>query len=335
MRKLLAGLAFAAAFASLQAAPATAAGKKLILGTPGIPPIFAATLPIVADKMGFFKKFGADVEVKPMESGTTAARALISGDVDIAMAPTPQVTAQASNAGVPYVGIFGLPHPDFLLASTDPKKATCKDVVGQSVGVDVIGGARAVALRLMLAPCGVKLDQVKQVALPSTATQQALISGSLTYGVLHIDELPVLEEHGKPVTEVTSIRKASPNSHMVLFTVRSDHLKTDRDDYVRFVAGLIAAARWMKDPKNADRFAEIATATGRTKAEAKSALQKLEAIDYWPTDSDGMDRKQIEGVIAAQVKTGNIQSGKTPVAYEKLIDTSIFKDAAALVAKAR
>lgn len=335
MRKLLAGLAFAAAFASLQAAPATAASKKLILGTPGIPPIFAATLPIVADKMGFFKKFGADVEVKPMESGTTAARALISGDVDIAMAPTPQVTAQASNAGVPYVGIFGLPHPDFLLASTDPKKATCKDVVGQSVGVDVIGGARAVALRLMLAPCGVKLDQVKQVALPSTATQQALISGSLTYGVLHIDELPVLEEHGKPVTEVTSIRKASPNSHMVLFTVRSDHLKTDRDDYVRFVAGLIAAARWMKDPKNADRFAEIATATGRTKAEAKSALQKLEAIDYWPTDSDGMDRKQIEGVIAAQVKTGNIQSGKTPVAYEKLIDTSIFKDAAALVAKAR
>ena len=335
MRKLLAGLAFAAAFASLQGAPAAAAGKKLILGTPGIPPIFAAMLPIVADKMGLFKKFGADVEVKPMESGTTAARALISGDVDIAMAPTPQVTAQASNAGVPYAAIFGLPHPDFLLASTDPKKATCQDVVGQPVGIDVIGGARAVALRIMLAPCGVKLEQVQQIALPSTATQQAMISGRLTFGVLHIDELPVLEQQGKPVTEVASIRKASPNSHFLLFTVRSDHLKTDRDDYVRFVAGLIAAARWMKDPKNADRFAELATVTGRTKAEAKSALQKLEAIDYWPTDSDGMDRKQIEGVIAGQVKTGNIQPGKTPVAYEKLIDISIFKDAAALVDKAK
>jgi ABC-type nitrate/sulfonate/bicarbonate transport system substrate-binding protein len=335
MRRLLTGLALAAILASVHAPSATAAGKKLIVGTPGIPPIFAATLPIVADKMGFFKKYGADVEVKFMESGTTAARALISGDVDIAMAPTPQVTAQASNAGVPYVGIFGLPHPDFLLASTDPKKATCKNVIGQSIGVDVINGARVIALRLMLAPCGVKLDQVKQVALPSTATQQALISGSLTYGVLHMDEIPVLEEHGKPITEITSIRKASPNSHMVLFTARSDHLKADRDAYVRFVAGLVAAARWMKDPMNADKFADIATVTGRTKAEAKSALGKLEAIDYWPTDSDGMERKQIEGVIAGQVKTGNIQPGKTPVAYDKLIDTSIYKDAAALIAKTK
>ena len=331
MRRLLAGLALAAAAASLQATPATAAAKKLIVGTPGIPPIFAATLPIVADKMGFFKKYGADVEVKFMESGTTAARALISGDVDVAMAPTPQVTAQASNAGVPYVGIFGLPHPDFLLASTDPKKATCKDVIGHSVGVDVIGGARVVALRLMLAPCGVKLDQVKQVALPSTATQQAMISGRLTYSVLHMDEIPVLEEHGKPITEVASIRKANPKAHMVLFTARSDRLKADRESYVRFVAGLIAAARWMKDPKNADKFADIATVTGRTKAEAKSALEKLEAIDYWPADSDGMDRKQIEGVIAGQEKTGNIQPGKAPVAYDKLIDTGIYKDAAALV----
>lgn len=335
MRKFLAALACAATLAALQASPATAAGKKLIVGTPGIPPIFASTLPIVADKMGFFRKYGADVQVKFMESGTTAARALISGDVDIAMAPTPQVTAQASNAGVPYVAIFGLPHPDFLLASTDPKKATCKDVIGHSVAVDVINGARVVALRLMLASCGVKLDQVKQVALPSTATQQALISGSLTYGVLHMDEVPVLEEHGKPITEITSIRKASPNSHMVLFTVRSDHLKADREDYVHFVAGLIAAARWMKDPKNADKFADIATVTGRTKAQAKSALVKLEAIDYWPTDSDGMDRKQIEGVIAAQVKTGNIQPGKTPVAYDKLVDQSIYKDAVALVDKTK
>ena len=335
MRKYLASLAFAAMLASLQAAPATAAGKKLIVGTPGIPPIFAATLPIVAEKMGFFKKFGADVEVKPMESGTTAARALISGDVDIAMAPTPQVTAQASNAGVPYVAIYGLPHPDFLLASTDPKKATCKDVVGHPVGVDVIGGARAVALRIMLAPCGVKLDQVQQIALPSTATQQAMISGRLTYGVLHIDEIPVLEENGKPITEVTSIRKASPKSHFILFTVRSDHMKTDREDYVRFVAGLIAAARFMHDPQNADKFADIATTTGRTKAQAISALKKLEAIDYWPTDSAGMDRAQIEGVIAAQVKTGNIKPGKTPVTYDKLIDASIFKDAVALVDKAK
>jgi ABC-type nitrate/sulfonate/bicarbonate transport system substrate-binding protein len=319
--------------ATFNANPAVAEAKKLVLGTPGIPPIFAATLPIVADKMGFFKKYGADVEVKFMESGTAAARALVSGDVDLALAPTPQVTAQASNAGVDFVGIYGLPHPDFLLASTDPKKASCKDVIGQSVGVDAINGARAVALRIMLGACGVKPDEVKQIALPSVATQQAMIAHSITFGILHIDEIPALERQGTPVTVVTSIRKASPNSHFAMITVRGAALKADRQAYVRVIAGVIAAARFMKDPKNADKFGELATVTGRTKEEAMSALEKLEAIGFFPADDDGLDRKQIESVIAGQVKSGNIKPDKAPVKFDSLIDPTVWRDAAALVAK--
>ena len=333
IRKAIVAGALVAMAVSFGAGPAAAEGKKLILGTPGIPPIFAATLPIVADKMGFFKKYGADVEVKFMESGTAAARALVSGDVQLALAPTPQVTAQASNAGVDFVGIYGLPHPDFLLASTDPKKTSCNDVVGQSVGVDAINGARAVALRIMLAACGVKPDAVKQIALPSVATQQAMIAGTITFGILHIDEIPVLERQGKPITIVTSIRQASPNSHFAMITVRGDRLKADRQAYVRVLAGIIEAARFMKDPKNLDRFAEIATITGRTKDEAKGALPKLEAIGFFPADDDGLDRKQIESVIAGQVKSGNIKPGKEPVKFEHLIDQTVWRDAMAMVGK--
>jgi len=333
IRKIIVAVTLVAVTASISAGPAAAEGKRLILGTPGIPPIFAATLPIVADKMGFFKKYGADVEVKFMESGTAAARALVSGDVDLALAPTPQVTAQSSNADVDFVGLYGLPHPDFLLASTDPKKASCNDVVGESVAVDAIGGARAVALRIMLASCGIKLDTVKQIALPSVATQQAMIAGSITFGVLHIDEIPVLEQFGKPITIVSKIWEASPDSHFAMITVRGEHLKADRQAYVRVIAGIIEAARFMKDPKNGDRFAEIATVTGRTKEEAKSALLKLEAIGFFPTDESGLDRKQIESVIASQVKSGNIKPGKEPVKFERLIDETIWRDALALVNK--
>ena len=333
IRKILVAVTLVAVTSSFGAGPAAAEGKRLILGTPGIPPIFAATLPIVAEKLGFFKKYGADVEVKFMESGTAAARALVSGDVDLALAPTPQVTAQSSNADVNFVGLYGLPHPDFLLASTDPKKASCKDVVGESVGVDAIGGARAVALRIMLAPCGIKLDTVQQIALPSVATQQAMIAGSITFGVLHIDEIPVLEQFGKPITIVSKIWEASPDSHFAMITVRGDQLKADRQAYVRVIAGIIEAARFMKDPKNGDRFAEIATVTGRTKEEAKSALLKLEAIGFFPTDENGLGRKQIESVIASQVKSGNIKPGKEPVKFERLIDETIWRDALALVNK--
>ena len=333
IRKIFIAATLVAITASLGAGPAASDDKRLILGTPGIPPIFAATLPIVADKMGFFKKYGADVEVKFMESGTAAARALVSGDVDLALAPTPQVAAQSSNADVDFVGLYGLPHPDFLLASTDPKKATCKDVVGESVAVDAINGARSVALRIILAPCGVKLDSVKEIALPSVATQQAMIAGSITFGVLHIDEIPVLEQYGKPITIVGKIWEASPDSHFAMITARSGHLKADRQAYVRLIAGIIDAARFMKDPKNADRFADIATVTGRTKEEAKSALVKLEAIGFFPADDSGLDRKQIESVIASQVKSGNIKPGKEPVKYERLIDETVWRDALAMVNK--
>jgi hypothetical protein len=113
--------------------------------------------------------------------------------------------------------------------------------------------------------------------------------------------------------------------------VRRDRLAADRAAYVRLTAGIIAAARFMRDPKNADRFAELATVTGRTRDEAKGALRRLLAIDYWPADNDGLDRDKLEAVIATQAKTGAIKPGRTPVAYDRLVDRSVWRDAAALV----
>ena len=110
---------------------------------------FASTIAYVAEKQGFFKKHGADVEIRPFDNGTAAARAVISGDIDLAFSPTPPVINQISNAGVPLVAVYGMANPDWVLGTIDSGK-TCKDVVGQEVGVDSIGGARSVALRAML-----------------------------------------------------------------------------------------------------------------------------------------------------------------------------------------
>ena len=78
-----------------------------------------------------------------------AARAVVAGDVDMAWSPTPPVINQISNAGVPLVAVYGMPNPDWVIGTTEAGK-TCKDLVGQDVGVDSIGGARSVALRSML-----------------------------------------------------------------------------------------------------------------------------------------------------------------------------------------
>jgi len=170
-----------AAGAILLAASLTAAvaqGKKIVVAIPGVPPIYSVTIAFVAEKQGFFKKHGVDVEIRPFDNGTAAARAVVAGDIDMAWSPTPPVINQVSNADVPLVAVYGMPNPDWVIGTTETGK-TCKDIVGQDVGVDSINGARSVALRSMLTGCpGVKIEDTKQIALGSTPGP-ALLAGQL------------------------------------------------------------------------------------------------------------------------------------------------------------
>ena len=104
---LTAGAALVAA-ALAGASPALAQGKKIVIAVPGIPPVYSVTIAYVAEKQGFFKKHGANVEIKPFDNGTAAARAVVAGDIDLAWSPTPPVINQVSNAGVPLVAVYGM-----------------------------------------------------------------------------------------------------------------------------------------------------------------------------------------------------------------------------------
>ena len=184
---------------------------------------------------------------------------MVAGNVDMAWAPTPPVINQISNAGVPLVAVYGMENPDWVIATTEAGK-TCKDLAGQDVGVDSIGGARSVALRSMLAGgCKeVKLNQVKQIALGSSSGP-AMIAGRLKYAVLHLDDLAEIKHQGKTVNILLAMKNTNPTSHYLMLVVRKDNLAKNRDTIVRTVAGLIEAARFMQDPKNADAVADAAS----------------------------------------------------------------------------
>jgi len=326
---LIGGIVLAASL--MNGDPAAAEAKKLVLAIPGIPPIYSVTIAYVAQKEGFFKKYGADVEIKPFDNGTAAARAVVAGDVDLAYSPTPPVINQISNAGVPLVAVYGMPNPDWVIGTTEDGKS-CKDLAGQDVGVDSIGGARSVALRSMLAAgCKeVKLEQVKQVALGSSSGA-AMIAGRLHYAVLHLDDLAEIEHQGKKVHILLAMKNTNPTSHYLMLVVRKDNLAKNRDSVVRTVAGLIEAARFMQDPKNADAVADAASVTGHEKAVNKLALKEFLGINFWATKDDGLPRDKLEAVAKLMKKIGAIKPDKEPVSYENLVDTSVWKDANAMV----
>ncbi|HET7382371.1 MAG TPA: ABC transporter substrate-binding protein [Pseudolabrys sp.] len=311
-------------------APAAAQGKKVVVAIPGIPPIYSVTIAYVAEKQGFFKKHGADVEIKPFDNGTAAARAVVAGDIDMAWSPTPPVINQVSNADVPIVAVYGMPNPDWVIGTTEAGK-TCKDLIGQDVGVDSINGARSVALRSMLTGCpGVKIEDIKQIALGSTPGP-ALLAGRLQFAVLHLDDLAEIEHQGKKLNILLAMKNTNPTSHYLIMVARKDNLAKNRDAIVRTVAGMIEAARFMQDSKNADAVAEAAAVTGHNKEVNKAALKAFLDIDFWAAKDDGMPRNKIEAVAALMKKIGSIKPDKEPVTYDALVDGSVWKDANAMV----
>jgi len=314
----------------MTAHPAAAQGKKVVIATPGIPPIFSVMIVLVAEKQGFFKKHGADVEIRPFDNGTAAARAVVAGDIDVAWSPTPPVINQISNADVPLVAVYGMPNPDWVIGTTDADK-TCKDMVGQDVAVDSINGARSVALRSMLVGCpGVKIEDLKQVALGSSPGP-ALLAGRLHFAVLHLDDLAEIEHQGKKLNVLLAMKNTNPTSHYLIMVVRKDNLDKNRDAIVRTVAGMIEAARFMQDPKNADAVADVAAVTGHNKDVNKAALKAYLDIDFWAAKDDGMPRNKIEAVAALMKKIGSIKPDKEPVSYDAFVDGSVWKDANAMV----
>jgi ABC-type nitrate/sulfonate/bicarbonate transport system substrate-binding protein len=138
---LLVGLGMLCALLAAPGVPALAQGTKLVAAIPGIPPIFSVMIVYIADKHGFFKKHGVSVEIRPFDNGTAAARAVVAGDADFSWSPTPPVINQISNAGVPLIAVYGMPNSDWVIGTTEAGK-TCKDIAGQEVGVDSVGGAR-------------------------------------------------------------------------------------------------------------------------------------------------------------------------------------------------
>src|SRR5262249_57421780 len=122
--------------------------------------VFAGVVALVAKDAGLFKKYGLEVDVKPFDSGAAAAQAVVAGNVDVSLSPTPVVVRMISNANVNLVSIYGMENPDWLLASTDPKLKKCENLKGEAVGVDSIGGAPALAVARFLLPSGLKCGDV-------------------------------------------------------------------------------------------------------------------------------------------------------------------------------
>ncbi len=323
-RTILAGLLLAGGLAG-----SAQAQDSYTIGLPGIPPVFVTTQAYVAEQEGFFKKHGVNVTLRPFDSGAAAARGVASGNIQLSMSPSPLVVTMVSNnpdAGLSM--IYGYPKPDWLIGSLDGSITKCEDLKGKPVGVDSLGGARSIALNVMLRQCNLRAEDTQQVPL-SANVLTAMISGQIALGVLHIDDVPIIErESKKKVISIVDINDVAKINHYLALVASNKTIQEKRADLVKIVAAYIEAERFIRDPKNIDTVAKAAAPTSRSEPDAKWAIEQYVKMEFWPRDH-GLGKENIESITATQKKVGNIKGD--PVPYDKVVDLSIYEEALKLV----
>jgi NitT/TauT family transport system substrate-binding protein len=299
---------------------------SITLGSPGIPPVISGLLPYIADKQGFYKKFGVDVTIKSFQTGTDATRAVSTGQIDAAIMPPAQLMILVSQ-GHPLVAMQGQEFPDWTVVSTNPAINSCQALKGQTIGVDAIGGIRDIALSQLLHTCNLSITDMHEQAFPGNANPQALIAGQLKTSVLHLNEVvDVQDQLHKTLTVAVKESQAVPNTMYEMYGTTKADLAKERPAFVKMIAAQIATIKWMNDPANADAVAQYGTVVGDSKSVMLNAMAQYRKLDFWSTTSSGLPTKNILNTIQTQIAVGNLKASQAPK-VSQIVDPSIYQDA--------
>lgn len=302
------------------------AGGELTIGLPGIPPVFLGMPAFVARDAGLYEEQGVNVTLRSFETGVDAARAVAAGDIDASWSPSTASLGMMSQ-GVDLVAIQGLNVVDWVMTTTSDDIQSCEDIAGETFNVDAVGGIRYIAAQQMIASCGLTMDDVGTVNLPSAAGLDALLAGQIDVAVLQTDDIAfAADELDREMPIVIRMADVIQNTHNMLLIVQRQTLDDKREELVRMIAGNLSAIPYMNAAENRDKVVDIlADATGHTPERAGLALDGYLAIDYWPTD-DGLGEPAIDGTIQGQVAAGNIEAGQEP-AYGDVIVLDLVEEA--------
>lgn len=159
------GLALAASPAALAQDKPEKPDLKLSVG--GKPLLYYLPL-TVAERMGYFKDEGLNVEIADLGGGAKSLQALMGGSVDVTTGSY-EHTIQMQAQGKPLVALAQLGrYPGIAFAVRTEKVASYKgpaDLKGMKIGVTAPGSSTNFLVNLMLAHAGLKPDDVSIIGV--------------------------------------------------------------------------------------------------------------------------------------------------------------------------
>jgi NitT/TauT family transport system substrate-binding protein len=270
---------------------------------------------------GFAEKRGLKLEIVPLKNGSTAHKALLSGELDsIESSPGASILAGAHGADIKIIGCDwpGVPHGLMVREGIDK----VADLKGKTVAVASPGSLPNLLLKAILEQNKVPESDVRVASLGGDLDRyKAVLAGVADAGIVAAEFMAVAPKNIKMLVEG---QEALPNYVRLCLTMTGKTIATRREDAINFVAAEMDALHFAVTHR-----AETIALTRETIQAKPDDVRPAYAYD------DTIKRHSVDATAALPldklawmqnelVKAGSL---KTPVDLAKITDAAI-RDAA-------
>jgi NitT/TauT family transport system substrate-binding protein len=248
-----------------------------------------STMVDIAEKQGFFKEAGLEIEVLYTEGGASTLTPLLAGSIDIAMSNgiLGVIGAYAKGAPVRIISAEGTGAGDaFWYARTETGIKSLKDTNGKTVAFSSPGSSTNLILLQLVKQAGATPKLVPTGGAPATYTQ--VMTGQIDVGW----SVPPFALKDLQEGKIAIIARGNDVEAIKAQTVRANvananALKQKREAFVNYVKALGRAVDWAySSPDALSNYAAI--------AKVPVELAKMTRDDFYPKEA--LQLAEIEGI---------------------------------------
>ena len=200
-------------------------------------------------EQGIFRKYGLETNLVYMRSGTTAAQALLAGEIQFGhLSPAPMMTAWVQGADIAWVGTTI--HQMVFTLITDATITQAAHLKGKKLAITRIGSASDLALRTALEHLGLGIKDVAVISMGGIPDILAgMRAGAVSGGILSPPTSTAARDLGyRPLVHIPDLGKEFTFSGIA---ARRTSVQGEPNIVRDFMAALTDGARIYKEDSGA------------------------------------------------------------------------------------
>lgn len=223
---------------------------KIKMGSSLSPPSQDSLTPYVAIEKGFFKKYGLDVEVVEFRGDVIHTKALLTGDIDLAinMGATEGIVAASKGAKLK-LWVVAQPVTPYHFIARKEVATTLQGLVGKTIAVSGIGAISYHIPRIVLERSGIDPEKMQYIVVGSPADRfKALIAGKIDATIVTNTEAAKLPKF-PGIVDLANVPKIVPEIPYEFGMAREDYIQKNGETLYGLAKAIIEANRWIASNK--------------------------------------------------------------------------------------